>query len=160
MQLFSDHHLHAKKSKCVFCQKEVEYLGHIISAQGVRVDPTKIAAMNNWPPPKTLKSLRGFLGLTGYYRKFVKDYGKLAAPLTALLKNDAFTWTHVTERAFDKLQQAMCTTPILAMPAFSTPFTIESDACSNGLGVVLLQDEHPIAFTSKALFGNNLAAST
>ena len=60
--------------------------------------------MNNWPPPKTLQSLRGFLGLTSYYRKFVKDYGKLAAPFTTLLKNDAFTWTHVTERAFDKLQ--------------------------------------------------------
>jgi len=160
MQLFSDHHLHAKKSKCVFGQKEVEYLGHIISAQGVRVDPAKIAAMNNWPPPKTLKSLRGFLGLTGYYRKFVKDYWKLAAPFTALLKNDAFTWTHVTECAFDKLKQAMCTTPVLAMPDFSKPFTIESDACGNGLGVVLLQDEHPIAFTSKALSGKNLAAST
>ena len=65
MQLFSDHHLHAKKSKCVFGQKEVEYLEHIISTQGVRVDPAKIAAMNNWPPPKTLKSLRGFFGLTG-----------------------------------------------------------------------------------------------
>ena len=114
MQLFSDHHLHAKKSKCVFGQNKVEYLGHIISAQGVRVE--------------ILQSLRGFLGLIGYYRKFVKDYGKLTAPLTALLKNDAFTWTHVHERAFDKLKQAMCTTPVLAMPDFSKPFTIESDA--------------------------------
>jgi len=124
------------------------------------VDPAKIAAMNNWPPPKTLQTLRGFLGLTGYYRKFVKDYGKIVAPLTALLKKDAFTWTHVTECAFDKLKQAMCTTLILAMPAFSKPFTIESDACSNGLVAVLLQDAHPIGLTREALSGKNLAAST
>ena len=96
MQLFSDHHLHATKSKCVFGQKEVEYLGHIISAQGVRVAPAKIAAMNNWPPPKTLQSLHGFLGLTGYYRKFVKDYEKIEAPLTTLFKTDSFTWKHAT----------------------------------------------------------------
>ena len=76
------------------------------------------------------------------------------------MKKNAFTWTHATECAFDKLKQAMCTTPILAMPDLSKPFTIESDSCNNGLGVVLLQYEHPISFTSKSLSGNNLAAST
>ena len=93
--------------------------------------------MKNWPPPQTLKSLRGFLGLTGYYRKFVKDYGKIAASLT-LLKHDAFTWTPGVECAFDKMKQAMCTTLVLAIPNFSKPFTIESDACDNGLGADLL----------------------
>ena len=90
LQLLCDHHLYAKQSKCVFGKKEVEYLRHIVSAQGVRVNPAKINAMKNWPPPQTLKSLHGFLGLTGYYRKFVKDYGKIAAPLTALLKKGCF----------------------------------------------------------------------
>ena len=101
-----------------------------------------------------------FLGLTRYYHKFVNDYGKIASPLTTLLKKYTFTCTHDAECAFDKLKQVMCTTPVLAMPDFSKPFTIESDACDNGLGVVLLQDEHHIAFTGKSLSGKNLAAST
>ena len=116
--------------------------------------------MKNWPPPQTLKSLRGFLGLTGYYHKFVKDYGNIAAPLTTLLKKDAFAWPPATECAFEKLKQAMCTTPVLAMPDFSKPFTIESDSCDNGICVVLLQDKHPIALTSKYMYRNNLSAST
>ena len=116
--------------------------------------------MKNWPPPQTLKSLREFLGLTGYYHMFFKDYGKIAAPLTTLLKKDAFTWTPVVECAFEKLKQAMCTTHVLAMPNFSKPSTMESDACDNGLGVVLLEDEHPFAFNSKSLSGKNLTAST
>ena len=85
------------------------------------------------------RARRRFLGLIGPYQNFVKDYGKIAAPLTTLLKNDVLTWTHVTECAFDKLKQAMCTTPVLVMPDFSKPFTIESDACDNALGVFLLQ---------------------
>ena len=77
LQLFCDRHLYAKQSKCIFVQKEVEYLGHIVSTKGVHVDPAKIDAMKNWPHPQTLKSLRGFLGLSGYYCNFVKDYGQL-----------------------------------------------------------------------------------
>ena len=78
------------------------------------------------------------MGLTGYYRNFVKDYGKIVTLLTDLLKKDVFAWTPTAECAFEKLKQAMCTTPVLAMPDFSKPFTIESDACDNGLGVFLL----------------------
>ena len=84
--LLSKHQLFLKQSKCSFGASEVEYLGHLVGKDGVRVDPKKIEVMQDWPPPKTLKSLRGFLGLIGYYRKFVKNYGKIAAPLTALLK--------------------------------------------------------------------------
>ena len=84
--------------------------------------------MKNWPPLQTLKSLRGFLGLTSYYHKFVKDYGKIAASLRALLKKDDFAWTPAAECAFEKLKQAMCTTHVLDMPYFSKPFTIESDS--------------------------------
>ena len=84
----------------------------------------------------------------------------MEAPLIALLRKDAFAWTPAAMCAFEKLKQAMCTTPVLAMPDFSKPFTIESDACNNGLGVILLKDEHPITFTSKSLSGKNLSAST
>ena len=124
------------------------------------MDPAKIDSMKNWSHPQILKSLHVFFGLTSYYHKFFKYYGNIAAPLTNLLKKDDFTWTHVTECAFDKLKQAMCTTLVLAMPNFSMPFTIESDSCGNGITAVLLQDEHPIAFTSKSLSGKNLATST
>ena len=100
------------------------------------------------------------MGLTSYYYNFFKYYGKFVAPLIDILKKDACTWTHVIECAFEKLKQAMCTTPVLAMPDFSKPFTIESDACNNGLGVSLVQDELPIAFTNKSFSGKNLATFT
>ena len=116
--------------------------------------------MKNWSHPQTVKSIHGFLVLIRFYRKFVKDYGKIASPLTSLMKKDAFTWTPDVGCAFDKLKQDMCTTHVLAMPDFSKPFTIKNDTCDNGLGAVLLQDEHPIEFTSTSLSSNNLSTST
>jgi hypothetical protein len=93
LHLLSKHQLFLKQSKCVFGASEVEYLGHIFDKDGVQVDSKKIESMEDWPRPKNLKSLRGFLGLKGYYRKFVQNYGKIAPPLTSLLKKIAFTWT-------------------------------------------------------------------
>jgi hypothetical protein len=85
------------------------------------VDPKKIEAMQDWPHPKTLKRLHGFLGLTGYYRKFVKNYGKIASPLTTLLKKNSFTWTPATAQDFHTLKMAMCTTPVLPFPISQRP---------------------------------------
>jgi hypothetical protein len=125
----------------------------------VRVDPKKIESMQDWPQPKTLKSLRGFLGLTGYYRKFVKNYGKIAAPITTLLKNNSFTWTPITSQHFQTLKMAMCTTPFLALPDFTKTFVPECDPSGKGIGAVLMQEGRPLSFTSKQLYERNLGKS-
>jgi hypothetical protein len=123
---------------------------------GVRVDLKKIEAMQDWPHPKTLKCLHEFLGLTGYYCKFFKNYGKIAAPLTTLLKKNSFTWTPVATQDFQTLKMAICTTLILALPDFTKTFMLECDASGKGIGVVLMQEGRTLAFTSKQLSERNM----
>lgn len=151
-ETLTTHQLFAKFSKCSFATRQLEYLGHVISDQGVATDPAKTAAMLQWPIPTNLTELRGFLGLTGYYRKFVKSYGIIAKPLTNMLqKHKNFQWTPLAQDAFDALKVAMTNTPVLVLPDFNKPFCIETDACGTGVGAVLLQEEHPVAYYSKAL---------
>jgi hypothetical protein len=104
------------------------------------VDPKKIEAMQDWPHPKTLKILHGFLGLTWYYHKFVKNYGKIAAPLTAFLRKNSFPWTPAATQAFQTLKTTMCTTPVLALPDFTKTFVLECDASGKGINTVLMQE--------------------
>jgi hypothetical protein len=142
-------------SKCSFAQDNISYLGHVRSRNGVATDAEKTEAMLAWPTPTSATELRGFLGLTGYYRKFVQGYGILAKPLTNLLTKKGFGWSEQAETAFQHLKQAMSSTPVLALPDFTLPFTVETDACDNGVGAVLSQNGHPIAYLSKALGVNN-----
>ena len=107
-KLLEEKKLYAKTSKCSFGVQEVEYLGHIVSHEGVKVDPNKIKAIKEWKVPTTIKQLQGSLGLTGYYCNFVKNYGRIAAPLTTLLNKDAFSWTPEATKAFEHLKEAMC----------------------------------------------------
>lgn len=129
----------------------MHYLGHVISAKGVEVDNSKIDIILSWPLPYTIKQLRGFLGLTGYYRRFVKGYATIAFPLTKMLKHDSFYWTPESETTFKLLNQALTSTPILALPNFLLSFEVETDASTTGIGAVLTQQGHPLAFFSKKL---------
>lgn len=113
-------------------------MGHIVSDEGIKVDPKKIMAVTEWPSPKSITSLRGFLGLTGYYRRFVRNYAQIVAPLTMLLKKDAFKWNEEAEACFKKLKLLMTTTPVLSAPDFSKTFVLECDASGIGIGVVLM----------------------
>jgi hypothetical protein len=134
-------------------------LGHIFGKAGVQVDSKKIEAMQDWTCPKTIKILCGFLGLTGYYCKFFRNYGKIAAPLTALLKNNYFTWTLTSDHDFQALKATMCTTPVLDLLDFTKTFVLECDASGRGIGVVLMQEGKPLAFTSKQLSKLHLGQS-
>ncbi|KAI9177635.1 hypothetical protein LWI28_017592 [Acer negundo] len=116
--------------------------------------------MLDWPTPTTIKALRGFLGLTGYYRKFVRGYGVISKPLMELLKKNNFEWRKTTNTAFETLKKAITTTPVLTVPNFSQPFTLETDACDVGIWAILMQRGRLLAFISKALPPRKFGLST
>jgi hypothetical protein len=136
-------------------------LGHVISQQGVSTDPSKVDAVRQWPSPTNAKELRSFLGLSGYYRKFVQNYALIARPLTDLLKKGTmFVWSSVHASAFAALKAALISAPVLALPDFSKTFQVHTDASDAGVGAVLTQDNHPIAFISKSLGPRTRGMST
>jgi hypothetical protein len=143
------HSLHLKRSKCSFGTTAVAYLGHVISKGGVAMDAKKVTAVAAWPQPRSVRGLRGFLGLVGYYRKFIREFGLIAAPLTRLLRRDAFTWDDDAEAAFEALKGALTSGPVLQMPDFSKPFVVDYDASGVDFGAILHQTATPLAYFSK-----------
>jgi hypothetical protein len=160
LQVLRINTLYAKQSKCAFGAEKVEYLGHVITREGVSTDHSKIEAMQSWPQPTNIKQLRGFLGLTGYYRRFVKGYALISQPLTKLLKKNSFKWSTEAQAAFERLKQAMVQAPVLKLPNFNEIFTIETDASLEGIGAVLQQGGHPVAYFSKTLAPRHHTLST
>lgn len=149
--------LFVKESKCDFGKSEVSFLGHKVSKAGISVDEEKVKAVSDWPTPNSVKEVRGFLGLSGYYRRFIAGYGKLASPLTNLLKKEVgFHWGEAEQTAFQQLKLALTRAPVLSPPKFSIPFTIMCDASGNGVGAVLMQNHQPIAYYSKVIHERHL----
>ena len=147
--------LYVNHSKCLIGQQQVEYLGHIISPLGVSTNPEKIKCMQTWPTPTTITALRGFLGLIGYYRKFIRHYGSIATPLTCILQKDAFVWTKDAEEAFQQLKQAMLQPPVLALPNFSKLFIVEADVSGSRMGQFLCKSHNFWLSTVKHSLGGH-----
>jgi hypothetical protein len=150
-QLLQERGLRLKRSKCLFGEERVAYLGHTISAEGVAMDPQKVQGVMDWPTPRSVRALRGFLGLAGYYRKFIQNFGAIAAPLTKLLTKEGFGWSMEAEEAFVALKRALTIAPVLQMPDFTKQFTIECDASGTGFGAVMHQGDGAIAFFSRPI---------
>jgi hypothetical protein len=152
LQRLREHHLYAKLSKCDFWLKEIKFLGHTISQKGIAVDPDKVQEVMNWKPPTTVRQIRSFLGLAGYYRRFIPDFSRIAKPIKELLKKGAkFEWDQKCEDAFHTLRQHLTTAPVLAQPDNNKSFDMYCDASGTGLGCVLMQDNRVIAYPSRAL---------
>lgn len=160
LETLREHSFFVKLSKCSFGQQSVEYLGHIVSVEGVHVDPHKISVVTDWPVPSNVKQLRGFLGLTGYYRRFVRHYAQVAFPLTELLKKNQFVWSPEAQQAFEALKVCLTSAPVLRLPDFAKQFVVETDASGYGIGAVLSQENHPLAFFSKKMSPKMSLAST
>ncbi|GKD43241.1 putative reverse transcriptase domain-containing protein, partial [Tanacetum coccineum] len=155
MDLMNREKLYAKFSKCDFWIRIVQFLRHLIDSQGLHVDPAKIEAVKNWASPTTPTEVRQFLGLAGYYRRFIKDFSKIAKSLTELTqKNKKYIWGEDQESAFQLLKQKLCEAPILALPEGNDDFVVYCDASHQGLGAVLMQREKVIAYASRQLKPN------
>ena len=150
--MLKEKQLYAKLSKCEFWLKEVSFLEHVISSGGISVDPVKIEAVSQWEAPKSISEIRSFLGLAGYYRKFIEGFSKLALPLTQLTrKGQAFIWTSQCEANFQELKRRLTTAPILILPNPAEPFVVYCDASLLGLGGVLMQNRQVVAYASRQL---------
>jgi hypothetical protein len=171
LQRLRQANLKLKPSKCFFAREQIAFLGHIVNKDGIQPDPQKLRAINEFPRPTNVRELRGFLGISNYYRRFIEGFSEKAAPLNMLLKKEApFDWLDAQEQAFETLKNALSSPPVLGYPDFSKPFVLFTDACIKGLGAVLAQgatlpdasgppgaqrnEEKVIAYAARSLLDN------
>jgi hypothetical protein len=149
LQKLREHKLYAKRSKCEFWLKKVSFLGHVIFNGGITVDPSKVKDVLDWKPPTDVGEIRSFLGLAGYYRRFIEGFYKLAKPMTALLeKNAKFVWSKKCQTNFEELKKRLTIAPVLVLLDLSKNFSIYCDAFCQGLGCVLMQEGRVVAYAS------------
>jgi hypothetical protein len=151
LEKLREHNLFANMKKCDFFKSELEFLGHIVSGEGIKVDHRKTEAIRKWPKPTSVTELRSFLGLANYFRRFIQGYSSMVAPLTNLTRKSSslHNWDHTCDAAFNDIKTALVRAPVLAYPDFAKPFDLICDASDYGIGAVLVQDTKPIAFLSK-----------
>ncbi|GJT28463.1 putative reverse transcriptase domain-containing protein [Tanacetum coccineum] len=152
LDLLEKEKLYAKFSKCEFWLKEVQFLGHVVNRDGIHVDPSKVESVKNWKTPESSTEIRSFLGLAGYYRRFIENFSKIAKPLTLLTqKNKAYVWGDKQDEAFQILKEKLCNAPVLALPDGPDDFVVYCDASKQGFGSVLMHRGKVIAYTSRQL---------
>lgn len=164
LERLSEHDLRVQRKKCTFGASHLEFLGHIVSADGIQTDPRKIAPINDWPVPTSQKEVQQFLGLANYFRSYIPHFAQLAhhlTPLTGSASKKKIKWTEPAQHSFDSLKYALTHTPVLALPDFTAPFILTTDASDFAIGMMLSQlddsgSEHPIAFESHILTSNEL----
>jgi hypothetical protein len=150
VQRLWDHQLYTKFSKCAFWLREVPFLGHVISIEGIAVDPRKVQEVLEWKSPKSVTQIRTFLGLAGYYRRCIPNFSKIAKPMTQLLEKEAkLKWSPQCEEVFLTLKKLFTTAPVLAQPDIEKLFDVYCDASGTDIGGVLMQDGHAIAYASR-----------
>jgi hypothetical protein len=153
LQRLQDHQLYAKFSRCEFWLGEVPFLGHVISAEGISIDPGKVQDVFDWKPPKFVHQVHSFLGLAGYYRRFILNFSKISRPITdQLKKGERFMWNAGCDEAFQTLKKLLTTSPMLAQPDITKSFDVYYDAFGTGLGCVIMQEGCVIAYSSRQLW--------
>ena len=152
LQTLRENQLYAKLEKCEFWLQDIQFLGHMVSKEGIFVDPTKVEAVMKWEQPKTVFEVRSFLGLAGYYRRFIENFARIASPMTRLTrKGVSFDWNDECEESFQELKRRLTTAPVLITPVSREKYTFYCDASRNGLGCVLMQKGRVVAYASRQL---------